>query len=439
MIDALKDIVGEEHIQVLEEREHPLGNHAPYVVYPHSEQEIASILKLANKQSLKVIPMGGGTKRGLGGVEPSGDLILSLQRLKGIIEHSVGDMVVTVRPGTTMKELSASLAKQGQMIPIDAYWPEKATIGGVVAANDSGPKRIRYGSARDHVIGLRVVYPDGRIIRTGGKTVKNVAGYDMNKLFVGSMGTLGILSELTLKLRPVPPFVSLVLLTFPVDALAELKNFIVSIQDSTLEPFALEVLSPTLHEKMNQQKGFGLAISFEDVQKAVEYEEDWLISRLPQGVERHILRQEEAGQWWSDFTRLPPEDTSYTSVEDDDQFEIALKMGSKNLYALDLVERCHQLGEQQELSVKAHGGAGHGISRAYVKGSRERLLAFVQDMRAFAEELGGYLIVQHAPLTFRQQLEVWGQKPSFFTLLEGIKQAVDPHLILNHKRFVGGI
>ncbi|MDA6161842.1 FAD-binding oxidoreductase, partial [Escherichia coli] len=108
-------------------------------------------------------------------------------------------MTVTVRSGTRFKDLQDYLAKHNQKISLDPFWPENATIGGIIAANESGPKRLGYGSARDAVIGLRTVYPDGKVIRSGGRVVKNVAGYDMNKLFIGSMGTLGVISEITLK------------------------------------------------------------------------------------------------------------------------------------------------------------------------------------------------------------------------------------------------
>src|SRR5690606_11710977 len=159
--------------------------------------------------------VAGGTKRGYGGTLQQADILLSLEKYKGIVEHSVGDLTLTVKAGTTLKEISDELAKKGQRLPLDTPWPEYATIGGILSANDSGPKRLLHGSGRDLVIGTRIVYADGRVIRTGGKTVKNVAGYDMNKLFIGAMGTLGVISEVTVKLRPLPKYEGLVLLHFP--------------------------------------------------------------------------------------------------------------------------------------------------------------------------------------------------------------------------------
>jgi glycolate oxidase FAD binding subunit len=470
--DALKEILSENQIQAVEEDSHPLGNHAPYMVFPHSEQEIATILTMANERSLKVIPMCGGTKRGFGGTEEKGDILLSLSSLKGIVQHSVGDMTMTVLPGTTMREITDELAKVQQMVPLDPYLPEHATVGGVIASNDSGPKRLRYGSARDHVIGMRIVYPDGRIIRTGGKVVKNVAGYDMNKLFIGSMGTLGVISEITMKLRPLPKYSSLVLLTFSEDKYDLLQDFIIHLLDSNNEPIALEVLSPLLHQRLNQKQGFGLAIAFEDVKPAVYDQEYWVQRYLPQNVELNILQQEDAKDWWRVFSTLPLQNTHTTQYSNANQHthtshqgsvqnehiyqtqheepnqhielhyintEITLKIGSKNQYVLDLVQHCHQLALEHQVHVQAHGGAGHGISKAYVRGTINHLTSFVQSIRSKASELGGYVLVQHAPLTFRREIQVWGEKPAYFPLIEGIKRTIDPNYVLNDKRFVGGI
>ncbi len=167
----------------------PFGNDGRINVYPRNEEEIINVVKFANRKDLKVTVAGAGTKKGFGGLEESFDILISLVEYKGIVEQTVGDMTVTVKAGTPFKEVQDYLSAYNQKISLDPAWSEFATIGGVVVANDSGPKRLGYGSARDLVIGTKIIYPDGSVIRTGGKVVKNVAGYDMNKLFIGSMGT----------------------------------------------------------------------------------------------------------------------------------------------------------------------------------------------------------------------------------------------------------
>ncbi|KPD04647.1 lactate dehydrogenase [Aneurinibacillus migulanus] len=415
---------------------HPFGNTAPYTLFPENEQEIVEILKHAQQNGMKVIPMGGGTKRGFGGVEEAADVILSLSRCSGIIEYSPGDMIVTVRPGTTVQDLQNYLAEYGQMLPLDPAWPAYATAGGIVAAGDSGPKRLRYGSARDHVIAMRVVYPDGTIIRTGAKVVKNVAGYDMNKLFIGSMGTLGIISELSFKLRPLPKAERLLLLSFSETEMDAIRGFIRTLQDSMLEPVSLELISPTLAGRLGEKVGYMLAIAFEDVESAVQYQEAWVRSRAPEASLRKALIGEEAQMWWDAFACISP----YGLEEKEAGIQIAMKIGSKNTDVLGIIDACHRLGQGMGVAVEAHGGAGHGISYVFFTGGNEEELVSCADaIRRLAQERGGYAIVRHAPLSLRRRIEVWGEVPVHFSLLEGIKHTIDPDRILNPGRFIGGI
>ncbi|MDQ0337599.1 glycolate oxidase FAD binding subunit [Caldalkalibacillus uzonensis] len=429
----------QQHTEHIEENAHdidPFGNWAPYTVYPQSEDEVARILSFASRKGLKVIPMGGGTKRGFGGTSAKADLLLSLSRLRGIVEHSPGDLTITVKPGTTIAEIRAALAERGQMLPLDPYWPQTATIGGVVAANDSGPKRLKYGSARDHVIGLCTVYPDGRIIRSGGKVVKNVAGYDMNKLFIGSMGTLGVLTEITMKLRPLPKDERLVLLTFKEDKTDEIRQFVIQLLDSVLEPVTLELLNPLLNKRLAEQEGYGLAIAFEDREKAVDYQVQWIKNNVPQGTYVNILKQDKAREWWHRFAILPPNPSEQYEQA---QREVALKIGSKNLDVLPIVEACQRLAGQHGVALEAHGGVGHGLSTVYIRENSPQTETVVNKIRSFVEQKNGYVVIRHAPLSFRQKVSVWGNKPAYFSILEGIRKTIDPQLTLNHKRFVGGL
>lgn len=371
MVEALlTKFLGAKKVRLAAETSHVLGNHGSYEVFPDSEEEIAAVLRAAHEQKWTVIPMGKGTKRGFGGTKEKADILLHLSRFQGIVEYSPNDMTVTVKPGTTIQEMTARLSAHGQMLPLDPAWPEQATIGGVVAANDSGPKRLRYGSARDHVIGMRVVYPDGRIIRTGGKVVKNVAGYDMNKLFIGSMGTLAVISEITLKLRPLPPFQCLLILSFPDGDLDKIRSFAISLLDSLLEPVSLELLSPAVHQAMNDGKGYALAIAFEDEEKAVRYQAEWVMARLPKEADLQTWEQEGAVDWWRRFSRLAPSAAISAAQEES---LLAVKIGSQNMDVLDIVRTCHELGEQFDIPVQVHGGVGHGITARICKETRHSL------------------------------------------------------------------
>jgi glycolate oxidase FAD binding subunit len=436
LMTSLQSIISEAQMEESTMDDSLLGNNGQLVVYPKTEQEIASILEYANGLGKKVNIVGSGTKRGFGGLEESAEILLSLAKYKGIIEHSVGDMTLIVKSGTTFKELQDYLAQFNQKIPLDPSWPSYATIGGVIAANDSGPKRLGYGSARDLVIGLKIVYPDGTVIRTGGKTVKNVAGYDMNKLFIGSMGTLGLISEVTLKLRPKPRYESLVLLSLPTGNPDEISSFAVRFLDSVMEPIAMELLGPTLSERLTGRHSYTLAISFEDVENSVRYEVGFVKENQPLDSEISVLEQNEAQAFWNSLNKISP---NGAIPETGTEIRAALKIGVKNLDVIKVIKESEQIQATHHVAVEAHGGMGNGLCTVILSGSRQDIAGAINELRAFVQHLGGYVIAKHLPLELRGQIEVWGEKPPYFFLLEGIKIKVDPNRILNHKRFVGGI
>lgn len=324
----LEGVLPEEQIKHSDEQGHLLGNGGVQIIEAHSEEDISKVLAYANKHDKTVNVVSGGTKRGYGGEIEQADILLSLANYKGIVEHSVGDLTLTVRPGTTLSEITNELAKHGQRVALDTSWPEIATIGGIVSSNDSGAKRLLYGSARDLVIGTRIVYPDGRVIRTGGKVVKNVAGYDMNKLFIGSMGTLGVISEITIKLRPLPKFEGLSLLHFPEGNEQDIREFSVRILDSFTEPVSLEILTPLIAEKMTGQFNHTLAIAFEDRENAVLDQEKWIKDHLPPGVEQAVIHGEDARQWWERFRHFGP--NGYNDDKNEAETQAFLKIGSKD-------------------------------------------------------------------------------------------------------------
>ncbi|WML31100.1 FAD-binding oxidoreductase [Neobacillus sp. OS1-32] len=413
-----------------------LGNNGRITVFPKTEQEISSILQYANGRAMKVNIMGAGTKRGYGGITDSADLLMSLEKYHGIIDHSPGDTIVTVKAGTIYQDLQNYLTKHQQKVPLDPSLPAAATIGGVIAANDFGPKRLGYGSARDMVIGLRMVYPDGTIIRSGGKTVKNVAGYDMNKLYIGSMGTLGVISEITLKLRPLKQYESLILLSFPEGNHENILAFTINILDSTLEPVALEVINPALAEKLIGIPAYTLAISFEDVESSVHYQVDFVKRNKPESAALSIFEQNDAEKFWDSIATLAPNGRqSHTETIT----RAALKMGVKNLDVLQIIKDSHLLQDSHHLNVESHGGLGTGLCKVYLSGAQDDVVSAISTLQGVAQNLGGYAVVTHLPLALRQQMEVWGEKPTHFFLFDGIKAKVDPKRILNNGRFVGGI
>ncbi len=174
----------------------------PVVAAPASTEEAAAVLRVAAEHELAVVVRGGGSRLSWGTPPSRCDLILDTSRLSGELEHAAGDLVARVRAGTRMGEVADVLARAGQEIALDV--PAGASVGGVVASGLAGPRRLRYGTPRDLLIGITIVRADGTVAKSGGKVVKNVAGYDLGKLFAGSAGTLGLITEATFRLHPRP-------------------------------------------------------------------------------------------------------------------------------------------------------------------------------------------------------------------------------------------
>lgn len=173
------------------------------VISPRTTEEVAAVLRYADANGVGVEIVGAGTKRGWAGAV-RGDVLLETRGLAGVCEHSWQDLTATVRAGTTWAEMQRVLEEHRQMVAVDPLWADRATVGGVIATNDSGALRLKYGGLRDLVIGMTLVLADGTIARSGGKVVKNVAGYDLHKLMIGAFGTLAVVTEVTFRLHGIP-------------------------------------------------------------------------------------------------------------------------------------------------------------------------------------------------------------------------------------------
>jgi glycolate oxidase FAD binding subunit len=200
----LSAIVGPDHLRAAKPKDAVDSVQPDGVIAPGTAQEVAQVLQYCASAGLGVIPRGGGSQLGLGNRPRKADFILSLERLNQVIEHAWGDMTVTVEAGCAIDKLQSVLREHGQQLGADPMYPEQATVGGVLATAESGTLRIRYGAIRDLVLGVEMALPDGSVIKAGGKVVKNVAGYDLTKLVIGSLGTLGIITRAVFRLHPVP-------------------------------------------------------------------------------------------------------------------------------------------------------------------------------------------------------------------------------------------
>src|SRR5579871_411003 len=202
------------------------------IVEPADNQEVAAVLQCANNDGAIVIPRGGGTKHDWGNPLSAADIVLSTTRLNRVLEHPWADLTVTVQAGCTVSHLQQTVAQHGQRLAVDVLWPDAATIGGILSTNDSGALRLRYGSLRDLVIGVTLALPDGTLASSGGKVVKNVAGYDLPKLAAGAFGTLGVITRAVFRLHPLCRTTRTV--TFTSASWGDMQQKLHAIQDSKL-------------------------------------------------------------------------------------------------------------------------------------------------------------------------------------------------------------
>src|SRR6266403_3954639 len=235
----VREIVTAKYLRAATANDAVAGVQPRLLVEPGNEQELAKVLRLANAAGLAVIPRGGGTKLEWGNRPARADVIVSTARLDRVIEHAWADLTVSAEAGCTIAKLQETLAKHGQRLALDALWPERATVGGVLSTNDSGALRLRFGSLRDLVIGITVALADGTVASSGGKVVKNVAGYDLPKLVTGAFGTLGVVTRAIFRLHPLPKETRTISCV-TADA-AEGQQLMLAIQNSKLAHSALQI------------------------------------------------------------------------------------------------------------------------------------------------------------------------------------------------------
>ena len=418
--EGLQDIVGEEHVREASGGDAVDGVEPSLVVEPATMEETSEVMKLASREGLAVSPRGGGTKMGLGNPPRRVDLILSTARMDRIIEHVPGDQIVRVQAGVKLQDLQENLAESDQMLGVDP--PEEgATVGGIVAANSSGPRRLRYGTIRDLIIGVKVVLADGTVAKAGGKVVKNVAGYDLSKLFTGSLGTLGVIAEANFRLHPIRETARTVFLE--VDDHAKIANAVQELTHSSLSQFVLDAL------EMRWEGGRGvIAALFEGIEPAVEAQSSAATEVLRSHGEANVLDEDDGEEFWERFARRPW-----------DAGDVGLKIGSPPSDLTAVLDSVVGAAERAGVEVSLSGHAGTGVTFARLSGGEDALVEVIEEVREIRLRRGGSVIVQEAPLTIKERLDVWGSGGDYLGLTRRVKEKFDPGYILNPGRFLGGI
>lgn len=413
----LAAVAGHEHAHVAGET---------VVVAPRDAMQIAEILRLANANGIAVEPTGGGTKLGWGNPVDAG-IRLDLKRMKTLREHAWQDMTCTVEAGCTWAAMQAELARHGQMVALDPLLPERATVGGVVATNDSGALRLRYGGLRDLIIGMTIVLADATIAKTGGKVVKNVAGYDLHKLMTGNSGTLGVIAEVNFRLHPVEVHAR----TWTAVA-AEAIQF-----DAALRALLDSQMTPSSAQLRVRGQECALDVRIAAPAECMDEQE----ARLKKIFGEIELRESDESELSKPGSSKPEWNKSVWQARQE-LFELqgavilkaSMLPGDLCGVSAELQRRADESGVEIAIAAQATG-----LMTIAIGSVGEPAITLVDYLRSKLKTTAGSVVVLQIPQELRDRIDVWGPESNSVPLMREIKRRFDPNRILNPGRFVGGI
>jgi len=409
-------------------------------VWAESMEQVSEILKLANRNRIPVIPRGAGT--GLSGmaVPVKGGIVLDLSHMNKILRISIEDRLAIVQPGVVYADLEKALAVDGFFFPPDPASGKVATLGGNVATNAGGVKGAKYGTTRDYVLGLQVVLPDGRIMRTGSKAMKSVSGYDLTRLFVGSEGTLGVVTEITLKINPKPTAASTAVATF--DDLEDAGRAVSQIMYSGIIPSVLEILGKHTILAINQNTDLNLpevdAMLLAETDGYTREETDYQMQKVidvfkknkPKEVKQAASEEEAAELWkarksaYAVLARIK----SHFVLED-----VTVPMAR----VADLLKGVEAIAEKHQIQIATFGHAGDGnlhpqiLYDGYEPEQVRRMEGASADLFKLAIELGGTLTGEHGIGLSKAPYMTLEHDRVAMDVMRSIKKMLDPNNILN--------
>ena len=436
--DELRHVVGEFGVLSEEQVEsYAFDGYVPKaVVLPESIQEIQDVLRFAAKQDLSVIPAGAGTKLGVGNLPQKVDVVLATTRLNSVIEYEPADLTVTVEAGIPLAVLQTELAKYRQFLALNPPYAARSTIGGIVATNVSGSFRLRHGTARNQVLGLKVVHANGTVAKSGGKVVKNVAGYDLNKLYIGAFGTLGIITEVALKLSPIPARQAILTADFQsVQAAADTGLNIVGSQ--TLPLFVNLFANADLRrsDATAAKNEPVLTVGFGGDAETVA----WQLTHCQEVMEQNgaigvtIVEDESQQQLQEAIQEFPA-----------DNRDIEVVIAKLNLKRTDVAKFVAQVGDADwasEVQMMALLGSGVLYLTLPVTSDTDfqQLADALTQLRQSAMMAQGNLIIETAPPELKRHIDVWGSVGGTLSLMKQVKAKFDSDGLLNPGRFISSI
>jgi glycolate oxidase FAD binding subunit len=392
------------------------------VVRPTTSAEIGDIVRRASSEAQSLFPLGGRTMLDLGLPPSRPGVGVDLTALDRVIDYPARDMTITVEAGITIQRLREILHKEGQRLPIDVPASDRATLGGAVAANVSGPRRYGFGTLRDYVIGISVINDLGQETKAGGRVVKNVAGYDLCKLHVGALGTLGIISQATLKLKPLPEEAALVVCRCQVD---ELENLLNVLHAGRTRPVCIDVLNPrAAAELWPAEPAWAVIVGFEESGEAVRWQVQQLIKEMSacrtQGIDAlACVTAEPVWQFLCDFQLRPEATLSFKA----------------NMLPHAVAGFC-RLADGLDDTMRLQAHAGNGIVVGHVSGGLTVEKAGAMLKQIYPTALQGNVVILRCPTAWKGTLPVWGQPRGDAALMAVVRDKLDPRRLFNPGRFL---
>ena len=397
---------------------------------PESVAELAATVEAAARQGRVLTPWGAGTLQHLGRAPLPEAELLATGALSRILEYNPADLTITVEAGATLGDAQAALREHGQWLPWDPPAPDQATIGGLLAAGASGPLRLGYGTPRDWVLGMRVVLGDGRLVKSGGKVVKNVAGYDTHKVQLGALGTLGVIAEATLKVAPLPEEIAT--LVFACAGRAEACALALRLRERPLAPASLAI-SEGDGQALLAARFAGLGAAVARQQRLAEAAAQQL------GAQRKPVEEADRALLWQALAGFANPQLRHHHAG---SAALIIRAGAPLAALAGVLGALHDAAPAGSAArALGHGGVGLAYARWYVgdQPSEADVRAALADLRRRLAALGGYAVVEDAPAALGSSLDIWGPPPATIELMRGLKAQWDPQNILNRGRYVGGI
>lgn len=392
-----------------------------YLITPPNIESLQDTVKIASENKWSIIPCGNGTKLHWGGIVSDVNLVISTQKLNKVIDHAVSDLTITVEAGIKLQDLQAILRHHNQFLPIDPTYPQDATVGGILATADAGSWRQRYGGVRDLVLGLSFVRWDGKIAKAGGKVVKNVAGYDLMKLFTGSYGTLGVISTVNFRLYPIPEASGTLVMTGEADDINQMAK---TLLQSGLQPTAAEMVSPSVVKTLELGQKMGLIVRFQSIQESIE-EQSKQVQAIAEklNIKTTFCQNKIEENLWQRLQELIR--VSNTNLT------ITGKMGIIPNQAINWLIKLNELAPE-----KAWAMINLGTGIGQFKLDLEPSLGILKQLRSLSQENSGFLTILEANQTIKNQFEPWGYSGNALPLMKQIKNQFDPHNLFSPSRFV---